>query len=202
MELRGLGVRSVSAETVESLGGFRRSVVAFRCGSLGDMSECPFNVLFSSGPGVGTFGGGGNGGGNFPRRKPVWVLSVPAPPRPVKRSAILISTRSVELELDLTSERYSRSSPERANELRGEGDDKRGRENRLRKRDTADPGGASSSCVTGSAGGNARLNQGDKEATRTGDGAGVEVGWGGVSGGVTVTGVIFTLSTLGRLTNV
>ena len=48
--LRGLGVRSVSAETVGSSGGFRRSGMVFRCGSLGDMSECPFNVLFLTGP--------------------------------------------------------------------------------------------------------------------------------------------------------
>lgn len=140
-------MRNVSAETVGSSGVFRRSGMVFRCGSLRDMSECPFNVLF-----CGTFGGGGNGGGNFPRRKPLSVLSVAAP-RPVSPSPK--STRSVALELDFTSERYSRSSPERANELRGDGDDKRGRENRLRKRDTADPGGGSfisSSCVTGSAG--------------------------------------------------
>lgn len=95
------------------------------------------------------------------------MLSV-APLRPVSPSPV--STRSVEL--DLTSERYSRSSPESVNELRGDGeeDDTRGRENRLRKRDTADPGGGtfvSSSCVTGSAGRNARLKEGDKEATRT-----------------------------------
>jgi hypothetical protein len=48
-ELRGLGVRSVSAETVGSSGGFRRSGVVLRCGSLGDISECPFNVLFPTG---------------------------------------------------------------------------------------------------------------------------------------------------------
>ena len=120
-ELRGLGVRSVSAETVGSSGGFRRSGVVFRCGSL---DECPFNVL-SGGARAGTFGGGGNGGGNFPRRKPLSVLSV-TPPRPVSPSPI--STRSVEL--DLMSDRYSRSSPEKDNELRGEGDDKRGRDNR------------------------------------------------------------------------
>ena len=118
-------MRSVSAETVGSSGGFRRSGRVFRCGSLGDMSECPFNVFFTSGAGAGTFGGGGNGGGNFPRRKPLSMLSV-APPGRVSPSPV--STRSVEL--DLTSERYSRSSPERVNELRGEGDDKRGRENR------------------------------------------------------------------------
>jgi hypothetical protein len=163
-------VSSVSAETVGSSGG---------CGSLGDMSECPFNVLFPGGAGAGTFGGGGNGGGNFPRGRPLSVLSV-APPRPVSPSPI--STRSAEL--DLTSERYSRSSPEKLNELRGEEDDKRGRENRCRKRDTADPGGGgmfvSSSCVTGSAGGNARLKEDGKEVTRTWDDAGAGDGWGGV----------------------
>jgi hypothetical protein len=120
------------------------------------MSVCPFNVLSLAGlceGGAETLGGGGNGGGNFPRRKPLSVLSVapPSPPTPSK-----VSTKSVELDLasDFTSERYSRSSPESVNELRGEADDERGRENRLRKRDTADPGVstcASSSCVTGSA---------------------------------------------------
>ena len=160
-ELEGLGVRSVSAETVEFFGGFCRSGMVFR--SLRDVGECLFNVLSRGGAGAGTFGGGGKGGGNFPRRKPLSVLSV-TPARPVSPSPI--STRSVEL--DLTSERNSRSSPERVNELRGEGDDKRGRENRLRKRDTADPGTfVSSSCVTGSAGGNTRLKVDDKEATRT-----------------------------------
>ena len=130
-ELRGPGVKSVSVEMVGSSGGFRRLGMEFRCGSLGDMSECPFNVfspagaatLSQGGTGAGTFGGGGNGGGNFPRRKPLSVLSV-TPPMPVSP----VSTRSVEL--DLTSERYSRSSPERFNELREEEDDKRGRENR------------------------------------------------------------------------
>jgi hypothetical protein len=152
-------VRGVSTEVVESSGGFCRSGMALR---LVEMSVCPFNVLPLCEGGAETFGGGGKGGGNFPRRKPLsaaWlsVISV-APPSPVTPSKI--STRSVEL--DFTSERYSRSSPERANELGGEEDDKRGRENRLRKRDTADPGGsmfASSSCVTGSAGGSARLKE-------------------------------------------
>lgn len=46
--LRGLGVRSVSAETAGSSGGFRRATI-FRCGSSGDMRECPFNVLFHAG---------------------------------------------------------------------------------------------------------------------------------------------------------
>ena|SRR5258707_360707 len=131
-ELRGLGVRSVSAETVGSSGGFRRSGMVFRCGSLGDMSVCPFNVLPPAGVaslgGAGSFGGGGNGGGNFPRRLPLSMLSV-APPRPVVNPSP-VSTRTRSVELDLTSERYSISSPEKVNELRGEEDDKRGRENR------------------------------------------------------------------------
>lgn len=162
-------MRGVSAEMVGSSGGFCGSGMAFRCGSLGEMSVCPFNVLPLAGlcdGGTETFGGGGNGGGNFPRRNPLSVLSAapPSPPTPSK-----VSTKSVELDFasDLTSERYSRSSPERVNELRG--DDERGRENRLRKRDTADPGVskcASSSYVTGSAGGSARLEKDVPEMTR------------------------------------
>jgi hypothetical protein len=101
-ELRGLGVRSVSAETVGSSGGFRRSGMVFRCGSLGDMSVCPFNVLPPAGVarvrelagGAGSFGGGGNGGGNFPRRLPLSMLSV-APPRSVSPSPVSTRTRSV-----------------------------------------------------------------------------------------------------------
>lgn len=125
---------------------------------MGEIRACPFNVPLTDG-GPETFGGGGNGGGNFPRRMPLLVLSV-EPPNPVTPSKV--STKSVDLGLtsDLTSDRNSRSSPVRVNELRGEGDEERGRENRLRKRDTADPVGgtcASSSYVTKSAGGSARL---------------------------------------------
>lgn len=58
------------------------------------------------------------------------------------------------VELDLTSERYSRSLPERVSELREGEDDVRDRENLLRKRETADGadgGGRFPSYVTASA---------------------------------------------------
>ena len=146
-------MRRVRAEKVGSSSEFCGS---FRCGEIG---VCPFNVPLTDG--AETFGGGGNGGGNFPRRMPLLVLSF-APPNPSK-----VSTKSVDLGLtsDLTSDKNSRSSPVRVNELRGEGDEERGRENRLRKRDTADPVGgtfASSSYIIESAGGSARLKEDGK----------------------------------------
>lgn len=133
--------------------------MAFRCGPLGEIRVCPFSVLPLTDGGAETFGGGGKGGGNFPRRMPLLLLSVASPSK--------VSTKSVELGLasDLTSDKNSRSSPVRVIELRGEGDEERGRENRLRKRDTADPVGstfASSSCVTESVGGSARLKEDGK----------------------------------------
>jgi hypothetical protein len=70
-------------------------------------------------------------------------------------------------DLNLTSERYSRSSLERANELRGEEDVARGRENRWRKRDTAEADGISPSCVMRSAGGRVRLKGEVRETART-----------------------------------
>lgn len=122
----------------------------------------PFVVLsLTSGPRLGGGKGGGkgvafgrdnegkgNGGGNFPWRKPLGGAL------PKSSCSSLASIGSAEL--DLTSERYSRSSPERVSELReGEGDT-RDRENLVRKRDTADgadDGGKSSSCATVSANG-------------------------------------------------
>lgn len=92
--------------------------------------------------------GGGNGGGNFPWRKPLGAVI------PNSSCSSLASIGSVEL--DLTSERYSRSSPDRVSELREGEDDRRDRENLLKKRDTADgadDGGESPSCVTASANG-------------------------------------------------
>jgi hypothetical protein len=73
-----------------------------------------------------TLGGGGNGGGSFP-----WKVLLPVPS--ISLSSPAISPSIVcdgSLDLDLTSERNSRSSLERANESRGEEDDARGRENR------------------------------------------------------------------------
>ena len=96
-------------------------------------------------------GGGrdkGNGGGNFPWGKPLGAVL------PNSSCSSLMSIGSVEL--DLTSERYSRSSPESVSELREGEDDGRDRENLLRKRDTADDaddGGRSPSCATASVNG-------------------------------------------------
>ena len=93
-------------------------------------------------------GGGGNRGGNFPWRKPLAAVL------PNSSCSLLVSIGSVEL--DLTSERYSRSSPERVSELREGEFDGRDRENLLRNRETADgadDGDKSSSCVTASANG-------------------------------------------------
>jgi len=72
-----------------------------------------------------TLGGGGNGAGNFPERMPLSVPSVVLS-SPAIRSTVCDGS----VDLDLTSERNSRSSLERANESRGEEDDARGRENR------------------------------------------------------------------------
>ena len=93
-------------------------------------------------------GGGGNGGGNFPWRKSL------AAELPKSSCSLLVSIGSVEL--DLTSERYSRSSPDRVSELREGEPDGRDRENLLRNRETADgadDGDKSSSCVTASVNG-------------------------------------------------
>lgn len=87
-------------------------------------------VAFGRDDGGGGSNGGGNGGGNFPWRMPLAAVV------PNSNCSSLVSIGSVEL--DLTSERYSRSSPERVSELREGEDDERDRENLLRKRETAD----------------------------------------------------------------
>lgn len=157
----GLGSKGVIAETAVSSVGFSRSVMVL-LGSSGGLKVVPFKV--PSLAGVRTryeadiLGGGGSGGGNFSWRKPLPVLPVALPSSAIRSSTACTGPA----ESDLTSERYSRSSFERASELR-EGDT-RGRENRLRKRDTADPGGdtcMSSSCATESAGERARLGEGN-----------------------------------------
>jgi len=124
-----------------------RADMARACGSSEDKSVFPFSVLPLDaaarlcGGGVETLGGGGNRGGNFSWRVPLRVFSFSLPSPSISPSTVCTGSD----ELDLTSERNSKSSLERANELRG---DERARENRLRKRDTADSDG--NSCISSS----------------------------------------------------
>jgi hypothetical protein len=125
----GLGVRKANAEMVGFSVGLCRSDI----GSSGEIRVFLFGVVLPLGGAIRpcdgvqeTLGGGGsNGGGNFPERMPLSVPSVVLS-SPAIRSTVCDGS----VDLDLTSERNSRSSLERANESRGEEDDARGRENR------------------------------------------------------------------------
>ena len=127
--LIGLGVRGAGAEMVDFSVGLCKSDMGFATGSSGEIRVFLLDVsplgnvikLWEE-----TLGGGGNGGGNFPERTPLSVPSVVLPNPPISPPTVCAGS----VDLDLTSERNSRSSLERANELRGEEDDARGRENR------------------------------------------------------------------------
>jgi hypothetical protein len=142
----GLGIKGIKGKGEDCSVGFRASSNTAVFGLTGEMVG-PFIVSSPSKPrlggrdvvafrrddggkGGGGSNGGGNGGGNFPWRKPL------AAGVPNSSCSSLVSIGSVEL--DLTSERNSRSLPERVKELREVEDDERDRENLLRKRETAE----------------------------------------------------------------
>jgi hypothetical protein len=142
----GLGIKGVKGKGEDCSVGFRASSNTAAFGLTREMVG-PLIVSSSSKPrlrgrdvvafrkddegkGGGDSNGGGNGGGNFSWRKPLAAIV------PNSSCSSLVSIGSVEL--DLTSERNSRSLPERVRELREDEDDERDRENLLRKRETAD----------------------------------------------------------------
>ena len=125
-------MRGAKAEMEGFSVGPCKSDTRFATGSSGGTRMFLFNML-PLGGGVApcddeeeAFGGGGNGGGSFPWRLLFSVLSVSLSSPAISPSIVCDGS----LDLNLTSERNSRSSLERANELRGEEDDARGRENR------------------------------------------------------------------------
>ena len=114
----GLGIKGVNVKTEAFSVGFRASTNTPEFELTGEMAVGPFVVSpLTSGTRLGggkmvAFGrdneGKGNGGGSLPGRKPFGAVL------PNSSCSSLMSIGS--LELDFTSERYSRSSPERARE--------------------------------------------------------------------------------------